>query len=193
MWTSSELLTLSTVVFISISHRCLLYNHRIPMSVLHRLYSFTQCRVGWLVLHPGFTSCHSVSVLYKLSSFTLSVSYLPQKVTAVDQTCSVVAAESTSASMDSISLRLSTPGQHCAFSVSSVDSISETIDCVLSVEQNDGATFDCLVGNLEPGTSYALEVASKTDAERANVTLHTSKSRLWGRVDRVRYCGMRML
>ena len=90
--------------------------------------------------------------------------------------------------MDSISLTLSTPGQRCAFSVSSVDGISETIDCVLSVELDDGAMFHCLVGNLEPGTSYALEVASKTDAERANVTLHTSKSRLGGRDDRVRYC-----
>ncbi|KAK6292357.1 hypothetical protein J4Q44_G00369410 [Coregonus suidteri] len=96
---------------------------------------------------------------------------------AEDQKCSINVAEA-NCSMESITLRLTTAGQECNFTVLSVDSSSGGTHCVKEVEE-DGM-FQCQVVSLEPGTSYILEIMSMTDEERANVTLQTSPSTVSG-------------
>uniref|UniRef100_A0A6Q2WTR2 protein-tyrosine-phosphatase n=1 Tax=Esox lucius TaxID=8010 RepID=A0A6Q2WTR2_ESOLU len=96
-------------------------------------------------------------------------------VAAQEQACSINMTEA-NASMNSITLRLTTPGQVCNFTVLAVDSSSEVTDCVKDQDE----TFECLLGSLEPGTSYHLEIRSGADSERANVTLQTSPSTVRG-------------
>jgi len=39
-----------------------------------------------------------------------------------------------------------------------------------------GQVFTCVMDQLEPGTSYQLEIQSHRDQETGNITMHTSKS-----------------
>ncbi|XP_036375878.1 receptor-type tyrosine-protein phosphatase beta-like isoform X2 [Megalops cyprinoides] len=70
----------------------------------------------------------------------------------------------------SILLRLITPGEACNFSVSPDDGTSDT-DCESDGEYRQ--KFKCEIRDLEPGTVYHLGIISKTDGERANVSLQT--------------------
>uniref|UniRef100_A0A8C7PJW9 protein-tyrosine-phosphatase n=1 Tax=Oncorhynchus mykiss TaxID=8022 RepID=A0A8C7PJW9_ONCMY len=110
---------------------------------------------------------------------TLCVASGILSVTAVaeEQKCSVNVTEADSG-LESITLRLTTEGQQCHFTVLSVDSSSVVTHCVEEPKEND--TFQCQVVSLEPGTSYALQIMSTTDEQRANVTLHTSPSTVSG-------------
>uniref|UniRef100_A0A8C7KDH5 protein-tyrosine-phosphatase n=1 Tax=Oncorhynchus kisutch TaxID=8019 RepID=A0A8C7KDH5_ONCKI len=76
-------------------------------------------------------------------------------------------------SLDSITLRLTTEGQQCNFTVLSVDSSSVVTHCVEDLEEK--YTFQCQVVSLQPGTSHTLQIMSTTDEQRANVTLQTSE------------------
>ncbi|XP_055761673.1 receptor-type tyrosine-protein phosphatase beta-like, partial [Salvelinus fontinalis] len=96
---------------------------------------------------------------------------------AEDQKCSINVTEANT-SMESITLRVTTAGQECNFTVLSVDSSSLVTHCVKEPEEN--STFQCQVVSLEPGTSYILEITSTTDQQRANVTLQTSPSTVRG-------------
>ncbi|XP_071187861.1 receptor-type tyrosine-protein phosphatase beta-like [Salvelinus alpinus] len=96
---------------------------------------------------------------------------------AEDQKCSMNVTEANT-SMESITLRLTTAGQECNFTVLSVDSSSVVTHCVKELEEN--STFQCQVVSLEPGTWYILEISSTTDQQRANVTLQTSPSTVRG-------------
>lgn len=42
--------------------------------------------------------------------------------------------------------------------------------------KDSGGVFTCVLDHLEPGTTYLLEIRSQSDAETANLTVHTSKS-----------------
>lgn len=96
---------------------------------------------------------------------------------AEEQKCSINVTEANS-SMESITLRLTTAGQDCNFTVLSVDSSSGVTHCVEELEEN--STFQCQVVSLEPGTSYTLDIMSTTDEQRANVTQQTSPSTVSG-------------
>lgn len=96
---------------------------------------------------------------------------------AEDQTCSINVTEADS-SLESITLRLTTEGQQCNFTVLSMDSSSVVTHCVEDLKDNN--TFQCQVVSLEPGTSYTLQIMSTTDEQRANVTLQTSPSTVSG-------------
>uniref|UniRef100_A0A8K9UNM4 protein-tyrosine-phosphatase n=1 Tax=Oncorhynchus mykiss TaxID=8022 RepID=A0A8K9UNM4_ONCMY len=91
---------------------------------------------------------------------------------AEEQKCSINVTEADSG-LESITLRLTTEGQQCHFTVLSVDSSSVVTHCVEEPKEND--TFQCQVVSLEPGTLYALQIMSTTDEQRANVTLQTSE------------------
>ncbi|XP_041819608.1 receptor-type tyrosine-protein phosphatase beta [Chelmon rostratus] len=43
-----------------------------------------------------------------------------------------------------------------------------------------GDVFTCLLDHLEPGTTYQLQIQSQSDAETANITLHTKPSAVSG-------------
>uniref|UniRef100_A0A8C7KDM6 protein-tyrosine-phosphatase n=1 Tax=Oncorhynchus kisutch TaxID=8019 RepID=A0A8C7KDM6_ONCKI len=90
----------------------------------------------------------------------------------LDQKCSINVTEADS-SLDSITLRLTTEGQQCNFTVLSVDSSSVVTHCVEDLEEK--YTFQCQVVSLQPGTSHTLQIMSTTDEQRANVTLQTSE------------------
>ncbi|XP_034382394.1 receptor-type tyrosine-protein phosphatase beta [Cyclopterus lumpus] len=47
-------------------------------------------------------------------------------------------------------------------------------------EEEGGGVFTCVLDQLEPGTSYQLEIQSQRDQETANVTLHTKPSAVSG-------------
>ncbi|XP_031675971.1 receptor-type tyrosine-protein phosphatase beta [Oncorhynchus kisutch] len=96
---------------------------------------------------------------------------------AEDQKCSINVTEADS-SLDSITLRLTTEGQQCNFTVLSVDSSSVVTHCVEDLEEK--YTFQCQVVSLQPGTSHTLQIMSTTDEQRANVTLQTSPSTVSG-------------
>uniref|UniRef100_A0A8K9V438 protein-tyrosine-phosphatase n=1 Tax=Oncorhynchus mykiss TaxID=8022 RepID=A0A8K9V438_ONCMY len=96
---------------------------------------------------------------------------------AEEQKCSINVTEADSG-LESITLRLTTEGQQCHFTVLSVDSSSVVTHCVEEPKEND--TFQCQVVSLEPGTLYALQIMSTTDEQRANVTLQTSPSTVSG-------------
>lgn len=100
------------------------------------------------------------------------VSFQCVSAVAEEQKCSVNVTEADSG-LESITLRLTTEGQQCHFTVLSVDSSSVVTHCVEEPKEND--TFQCQVVSLEPGTSYALQIMSTTDEQRANVTLQTSE------------------
>uniref|UniRef100_A0A8C7KJK2 protein-tyrosine-phosphatase n=1 Tax=Oncorhynchus kisutch TaxID=8019 RepID=A0A8C7KJK2_ONCKI len=95
----------------------------------------------------------------------------------LDQKCSINVTEADS-SLDSITLRLTTEGQQCNFTVLSVDSSSVVTHCVEDLEEK--YTFQCQVVSLQPGTSHTLQIMSTTDEQRANVTLQTSPSTVSG-------------
>ncbi|KAM3588202.1 uncharacterized protein V6R79_023919 [Siganus canaliculatus] len=105
--------------------------------------------------------------------------------------------------LDSLSLRVLTPGRGCSFSVLSADT-GDDVQCkrkggeeVKQQEEERGGgaehlgleeggqreaeeVFTCVVDHLEPGTAYQLQIRSQTDEETANVTLHTKPSSVSG-------------
>lgn len=123
----------------------------------------------------------------------------PAEENVASSPCSISLSELVS-SLDSISLTVSTPGQNCSFTVTSPD--TDGIECrqktreeealegssrahhvgtdQLGVEAGGNKSmrevFTCVLDHLEPGTTYQLQVQSKTDQESANITAHTSKS-----------------
>ncbi|XP_052370533.1 receptor-type tyrosine-protein phosphatase beta-like [Oncorhynchus keta] len=112
--------------------------------------------------------------------FTLCVAsgiLLCVSAVAEDQKCSINVTEADS-SLESITLRLTTEGQQCNFTVLSVDSSSVVTACVEDLKDNN--TFRCQVVSLQPGTSHTLQIMSTTDGQRANVTLQTSPSTVSG-------------
>lgn len=121
--------------------------------------------------HQNIWSQQSLHIIYNVILTHYIISF--QCVAAAEeQKCSINVTEANS-SMESITLRLTTAGQDCNFTVLSVDSSSGVTHCVEELEEN--STFQCQVVSLEPGTSYTLDIMSTTDEQRANVTQQTSK------------------
>ncbi|XP_076119767.1 receptor-type tyrosine-protein phosphatase beta [Alosa pseudoharengus] len=75
-----------------------------------------------------------------------------------------------SASTDGIELKLTTIREGCNFSVF-YSSVSPKTDCHSTGDDNKH--FQCLLNDLNPGTLYQLEIISKTDGERKNVSAQT--------------------
>ncbi|XP_028426103.1 receptor-type tyrosine-protein phosphatase beta isoform X2 [Perca flavescens] len=107
--------------------------------------------------------------------------------------------------LDSISLTVTTPGRNCSFTVTSPDAAADGAECTarrnegeeeeeigtdylrtnqLGVEDGGneelGGVFTCELQQLEPGTSYLLQVQSQRDEETANITLNTKPSAVSG-------------
>ncbi|XP_023681514.2 receptor-type tyrosine-protein phosphatase beta isoform X1 [Paramormyrops kingsleyae] len=75
------------------------------------------------------------------------------------------------ASTESALLKWTTPGEMCNFSVVVLDGIFGSVDCVR--EEGQGNAHTCEIRSLQPGTVYHLEIMSKTDGRRVNVSLQT--------------------
>ncbi|XP_072233128.1 receptor-type tyrosine-protein phosphatase beta [Leuresthes tenuis] len=124
--------------------------------------------------------------------------------------CSISVSEPVS-SLDSVSLTVSTAGQNCSFSVTSLDSGEDATECrrgkteeirganYLETNQPDvggeaggdnvtAEVFTCVLDQLEPGTAYQLQVLSQGDQESANVTVHTRPSAVVGLAVTSRTC-----
>lgn len=135
----------------------------------------------------------------------------PTEENVASSPCSISLSELVS-SLDSISLTVSTPGQNCSFTVTSPD--TDGIECrqrtreeeavegssrahhvgtdQLGVEAGGNKSmrevFTCVLDHLEPGTTYQLQVQSKTDQESANITAHTKPSAVIGLAVTSRTC-----
>lgn len=142
------------------------------------------------------------------SALTISVRFLLQDVSGVALTqapplaCSIAVSD-LSPGRDSVSLKVSTPGQNCSFTLVSLDSGEDGSECrrrtggaeitaggreeeeeevggdhlgggVLLQERS--AVFTCLMDHLEAGTSYQLQIRSQNHQHVLNVTMATSKS-----------------
>ncbi|XP_035257470.1 receptor-type tyrosine-protein phosphatase beta-like isoform X1 [Anguilla anguilla] len=83
--------------------------------------------------------------------------------------CSVNLTES-SVKTNFVLLKWTTPGEACNFNVVSVNSSSAT-NCPR--DETDSQKFQCEIGDLEPGTSYHLEIISESDGGRTNVSVQT--------------------
>lgn len=141
----------------------------------------------------------------------ISVWFLQQDVSGAALTqapplnCSISVSD-LSPGLDSVSLKVSTPGQNCSFTLISLDSGEDGSECrgtrggaeitaggreeakeemggdhlgsgVLPLQgQERGAVFTCLMDHLEAGTSYQLQIRSQKDQQVVNVTMATSKS-----------------
>lgn len=70
---------------------------------------------------------------------------------------------------DSIELKLTAIREACNFSVF-YSSVSPETDC-----HSSGNDSKCVIKDLTPGTLYQLEIISKTDGERKNVSAQTGK------------------
>lgn len=96
--------------------------------------------------------------------------------------------------LDSVHLRVVTPGRNCSFTLISLDSGEDGGECRRTRGASEategqeeesgegegeeaGRGFACTVDHLEPGTRYQLQIRSQMDERVENVSVATSKSR----------------
>lgn len=102
-------------------------------------------------------------------------------------TCSISLSD-LSPGLDSVSLKVTTPGQNCSFTLIPLDSGEDGSECRRTrggpeevggdlQGQEHGGVFICLMEQLEAGTSYRLQIRSQDDQHVENITIATSKSR----------------
>lgn len=105
-------------------------------------------------------------------------------------TCSIAASDLTPG-LDWVSLKVTTSGQNCSFTLIALDSGEDGSKCRRTggdhlgglqdhlgglQDQERGGVFTCLMDHLEAGTSYQLQIRSETDQHVENITTATSKS-----------------
>ncbi|XP_056138330.1 receptor-type tyrosine-protein phosphatase beta-like [Lampris incognitus] len=84
--------------------------------------------------------------------------------------CSVNVTEISAGSV-SVTLKLSTAGQACNYTVTCDPPGPGAADCRPHGDSN--GAYVCEQRDLQPGSAYSLEVVSRTDGERANVSVRT--------------------
>ncbi|XP_029968954.1 receptor-type tyrosine-protein phosphatase beta [Salarias fasciatus] len=145
-----------------------------------------KCKVRPGLRLPGFTSVLLLTLLQAQLAGGAAVSDDLRRVNS----CNVSVTEMASSS-DSVTLRVTTPGRHCSFSVTSAGAGSAP--CSRSEEEEEeeggGATrpptnepptngsifsqgFTCTLGHLDPGTAHLLQVQSDSQ-QGANITVFT--------------------
>lgn len=98
-------------------------------------------------------------------------------------TCSIAVSDLTPG-LDWVSLKVSTPGHNCSFTLMALDSGEDGSRCRTTAgdhlgglqDQERVGVFTCLMDHLEAGTSYQLQIRSETDQHVENITTATSKS-----------------
>lgn len=105
-------------------------------------------------------------------------------------TCSISLSD-LSPGLDSVSLKVTTPGQNCSFTLIPLDSGEDGSECRRTRGATEvtaggpeevggdlqGQEHICLMEHLEAGTSYRLQIRSQDDQHVENITMATSKSR----------------
>ncbi|XP_028970889.2 receptor-type tyrosine-protein phosphatase beta isoform X9 [Esox lucius] len=99
---------------------------------------------------------------------TTEVTSTPQAETTVK--CSFYLTE-TSAGTDSISLKLTTPGEECNFAIFYDTRQSYITECDHNGEHTK--EYICNIRHLEPGTLHHFKVLSKSDGEKLDVSVRT--------------------
>lgn len=97
-------------------------------------------------------------------------------------TCSIALSDLTPG-LDWVSLKVTTPGQNCSFTLIALDSGEDGSKCGRTggdhlgglQDQERVGVFTCLMDHLEAGTSYQLQIRSETDQHVENITTATSK------------------
>lgn len=73
---------------------------------------------------------------------------------------------------DRIEVKFTTIREGCNFTIA-YSSVSPEAECRSVL--GDSESFQCLIEDLTPGTSFDLGIISKTDGERQNVSVQTGK------------------